>query len=164
MAKEKRLTRKKRESVDLDGRFAERVDNMLEDASENMNCTLGLTADGDRAYWIRRDALIACDNDLHMRASAVVEDFYSAECFAVWPDGLRRFTPAAFYLQNDTVLFIGGRHRTVVLSRYMDLLPMTLTKPQQDHPVFRRLAVREILMDEVIWLPDLPTRYEHGGS
>lgn len=122
-----------------------------------MKCRLNLTTTWDKAYWIKRDALMSIGNDLAIRESAHVADFYLAGWFHRGPDDVLSFNPPAFYFNQGAILFINGRHRTVLLSRYMDRIPMALTRPDQhDDPTMQLISAGGIDPAELITLPDLP--------
>ena len=123
-----------------------------------MQCRVDITAAGDRPFLIKREEFMHCvdEKDLACRDSATVLDQYLATWFH-WNDGECFFNLPAFYLRNGRALFINGRHRTILLSRHLDRLPMALT--QLDHAsesTLENLVARPLSEGEVIFLPDLP--------
>lgn len=125
-----------------------------------MKCRVALTAEGDRPYWIRRDAFQRCvdHENLACRDSTTVENFYLSNWFHE-NGGLIYFSVPAFYLEQGRAYFINGRHRTVLLSRYLALLPMALTQVDtRSAATLEQIAERAIALDESFDLPDLPVR------
>jgi hypothetical protein len=94
--------------------------------------------------------------DFACRESAIVQDYYLADWFYC-ENGQRFFNLPAFYLKKGCAFFINGRHRTVVLARYLELLPMALTQiDNESEGLLERLVERPLADGDPIVLPDLP--------
>ena len=123
-----------------------------------MQCRVDITAARDKPYLIRREEFMQCVDraDFACRESATIQDCYLAAWFH-WINGERFFNLPAFYLSKRRAFFINGRHRTVLLSRYMDRLPMALTDiDRESKPTLQALVDCSLSEGEVIFLPDLP--------
>jgi hypothetical protein len=126
-----------------------------------MNCKLDLTNDSDTPYWVNWSAFMrhVDVDDLACRESQEVTDCYLSSWFRLGQNGQRLFNPPAFYLKNGRALFINGRHRAILLSRHLDVLPMALTQMDAtSQPALHQIAERRIDPDEVFVLPDLPEK------
>ena len=124
-----------------------------------MNCKIQLTAAWDRPYWIRWTDFKKCvdEDDLACRDSWVIQDCYLATWFSYSENGERHFNPPTFCLRNGLASFINGRHRTILLSKHLDILPMALAQTDaESQSILDGIVEREIGLDEVIVLPDLP--------
>lgn len=109
------------------------------------------TVETDKYYLVRVFDLLAHDNDIHRRDADVVEDYYRSDWF---PEG--DFELPAFYLQDGKVFFINGRHRTVVLSRVLDSLPMALTSiDAASADVLSSMVISEMNPGDEFELPNL---------
>ena len=98
-------------------------------------------------------------DDLACRESQEVVDCYLSGWFSREKKGELYFNPPAFYLENGRALFINGRHRAILLSRYLEILPMALTQVDTiSQNVLGEIIEREIELEEVFQLPDLPIR------
>ena len=94
--------------------------------------------------------------DFACRESQSVEDYYRADWFYFEPEG-PFFSPPAFYLKRGRAFFINGRHRTVLLARHLELLPMALTQiDDASEPTLARIVERPLADGDPIVLPDLP--------
>jgi len=127
-------------------------------ANSRMECKIDLTAVSDRAYWIRWAAFLECLDhaDFACRDSETIRDCYLSSWFYD-ANGEKRFNLPAFFLREGYARFINGRHRTALLSRYLDVLPMALTYADQlSEKVLEGMVLRGIEPDEIIVLPDLP--------
>jgi len=123
-----------------------------------MQCRVDTTAALDRPFLIKREGFMRCvdQEDLACREVANVENRYLAEWFYE-RNGARFFNLPAFYLKKQRAFFINGRHRTVLLARYLDRLPMALAQiDQESESTLQSLVDRPLSNGEVIFLPDLP--------
>ena len=126
-----------------------------------MKCKLDLTTHSDMPYWVNWIAFMrhVDREDLARRESKKVVDCYLSSWFHRGQNGIYFFNPPAFYLDKGQALFINGRHRTVLLSRYLEVLPMALTQMDSaSESVLREIVQGGIDLDEVFVLPDLPMR------
>jgi hypothetical protein len=92
-----------------------------------VRCLIGLTVSSDRPFWFKWDAFMRHPNDLEIRNSQVVEDFYRSQWFHS-DHGALYFNPPAFHFQGNFGYFINGRHRAILLARHLPLVPMSLTR------------------------------------
>ena len=65
--------------------------------------------------------------DLSQRNSEAIVDAYHIHWFEIDEDGIHRFHAPEFYLTKGLAGFIDGRHRTLLLSKYLEAIPMALT-------------------------------------
>ncbi len=125
-----------------------------------MNCKILFNHASDRYYWIQwiefKD--FVDHKNLACRDSEKIEECYLSGWFYD-ENGEHKFIPPAFRLENGRARFINGRHRTVLLSNYLDILPMALTEiDSESQHVLDRIVVREIKRDEDFLLPNLPIK------
>jgi hypothetical protein len=108
--------------------------------------------------------------NLKARESEVIRDAYHKYWFEQGENGILQFHAPEFYLTNGIAQFVNGRHRTLLLSRYLDTMPMALTNMDgypmdEEEPskrsldVLNKISIREIEEGEVFEFPDLPIRY-----
>lgn len=129
-----------------------------------MKCRIDLQASTDRPFWIdwAQFSQYVDHVDLACRESKVVENFYRSAWFH-FQDDQWFFSPPAFYLRQGSAFFINGRHRAVLLSRHLQLVPMSLTQSdKQSESMLSSIAKGQLALDEVFELPDLPMREIHG--
>jgi hypothetical protein len=92
------------------------------------------------------------------RKSQEIQNFYCDHWFRS-DARTRYFNPPAFYLVRSAVYFINGRHRAILLSRFLPLVPMSLTNiDQASKPMLDAIVSRPIDLHEEFELPDLPMR------
>lgn len=122
-----------------------------------MKCKIDITAATDLPAWVSRHAFMSNvdPDDLACRESKDVFDWYHPEWFRHDTNGDLRFTPPAFIFSRGHLRGINGRHRAVLLSRHLDIIPMLLVHPE-GWPVGKlmEIAHRKIDEDEIIDLPD----------
>ena len=126
---------------------------------------------GDTGYWVRTQTFLEYvdKKDFYGGLQAnEIEPFYIDEWFDRRDPKNVFFVLPTFYLQDGSVFFINGRHRTALLARFLGLLPLALTTPDIDgrpnsgvqlhamsQVAFTSFMVRPIVMDEPFDLPDL---------
>ena len=128
-----------------------------------MDCRISVTKASDKPYLVKSEEFMRYvdQDDLACRESDIVQNVYLADWF-YYASGQRYFYLPTFFLDGGRPFFINGRHRTILLSRYLDLLPMAfaqipLTQMGPDsQSVLERLVYRELMEGELIDLPDLP--------
>ena len=136
-----------------------------------MRCRAALASIWETPYWVKCKEFMACidKDDFGCRQSKVIVNMYSAEWFHPGQDDWNFFYLPTFHLQNGHALFIGGRHRTALLSKHLDFLPkaMTTIDPEggftvKDGPLdkasqiaFKNILHRELSADEIFVLPDM---------
>jgi hypothetical protein len=95
-----------------------------------VNCKIDLTVPSDRPYWVKWAEFERCvaEGDLASRESGKIEDWYLSKWFVRSADGDVLFSLPAFYLQESRAYFINGRHRSLLMSRYLEVIPMAVTQ------------------------------------
>jgi hypothetical protein len=124
-----------------------------------LRCIADITCETDQPYWIKRDDFLQYVDrvDLFRRETRELKAAYLSRWFHRTPDGTLSFTLPAFYLEKGYALFINGRHRTSLLFRYLDLIPMSLAEiDNESHSTLARIVSRELQPGEPFNLPDLP--------
>lgn len=137
---------------------------------------LDLLPPGSRAYLVNRgvvlnlvqDALLhVVDNKLAFRDGHQVEDWYRAAWFTKRAAPVWELTPPAAYFQNGRLHFFNGRHRLILLSRYLDTFPLVIGIVRSpDHAYWcsanqdslARLSTQEMSAGDTFALPSLPVR------
>ena len=124
-----------------------------------MKCKIDITASTDLAAWVSREAFMANvdPNDLACRDSEVVSDWYHPAWFRRDHNGELYFTPPAFEFRGGCLCGINGRHRAVLLLRYLEVIPMLLVLPDGwPREKLAEIMQREIGDSETVELPNLP--------
>ena len=134
-----------------------------------MKCKIDITAITDVAAWISRKTFMANvdPEDLTCRESEDVADWYHPDWFRPDENGYLCFTPPAFEFRGGRLRGINGRHRTVLLFRHMDFIPMLLVLPNRwPREKLAEIIMREIGNTEIVELPDLPVNIaiKHVGE
>ena len=95
--------------------------------------------------------------DLACRISQDIHDWYHPDWFYKC-SGESYFKPPAFMYLNGGRCGINGRHRTILLYRHLDVIPMLLVLPDRwPQAKLREIMLRKIRANEEVDLPDLPT-------
>jgi hypothetical protein len=113
----------------------------------------------DSSYFIPKDKFLIlfdqsdftnrkCQNvRSEYRSDWFVKNDYNENCFIL---------PVVAFINNRTQ-FINGRHRTAVLLKYMDLIPLTLAYPfSMTKHHLNQITTKPIKKNDFIDLPDLP--------
>ena len=123
-----------------------------------MKCKIDITAASDIAAWVTKGAFLANvdPDDLACRDSKKIFDWYHPKWFRLEDKGELYFTPPAFEFRNGHLLGINGRHRTVLLYRHMEVIPMLLVRPDS-WPTGKLAEITQRLIgeSETVELPDL---------
>lgn len=109
-------------------------------------------------------------DDLLQRNSQNIEDAYHKHWFSECNNGMFLFHAPSFYITDGTIKFINGRHRTLLLSKYMKEIPMALTNMgiqlfstqsslQNNLNCLQRISIKRISEQDIFDFPDLPIRY-----
>lgn len=125
-----------------------------------MKCKISITAATDIAAWVTRDAFMGNVDtaDLARRDSEDVFDWYHPGWFWNDDNGELYFTPPAYEFRNGHLLGINGRHRTILLYRHLEVIPMLLVRPHMwPKDKLNEIIQQEIEEGEIVELPDLPT-------
>ena len=109
-------------------------------------------------------------SDLAQRNAGQIEDAYHTHWLSTNSDGIYLFHAPEFYLAEGIARFINGRHRTLVLSKHLDEIPMALTGMDvcpvlAPHPhsssvdVLSAISICRVSTEDIFQFPDLPVRY-----
>ena len=108
--------------------------------------------------------------DLAQRESEEVVDAYHEHWLSECDDGIYAFHAPEFCLTNGMTEFINGRHRTVLLARHLNEIPMALTN-MDGYPIYesqpltssievlKKISKRKLSGEEIFEFPDLPIKY-----
>ena len=119
-------------------------------------CYPDMTRDSDKPYWVPLDVFEQrFDQDDYLcRDLKHVPDQYLSNWFHEEQDGRRFFILPTVYIISGRTEFISGRHRTAVLSRHLQELPIAFAEGlAQDFAA--SLGLCPIPMDQPFALPDL---------
>ena len=91
---------------------------------------------------------------LKFRNTEVIEDLYHPDWFFEYK-GEEYFKPPAVYIEDGIIKFINGKHRTQLLSKYLDTFPLLIGNLDRDcdgeTPTAKSIAVlNEITADQFI--------------
>lgn len=73
----------------------------------------------------------ADSKDLQCRNSEIIEDLYHADWFFEYKNG-NYFEAPAIYITEGVIKFINGRHRTILLSRHINVFPVLVGNLDMD--------------------------------
>ena len=132
-----------------------------------MNKRIMRTAESDRLILVDVKKLLAHADpaDLKCRDSEVIEDLYHPDWFFEY-NGEEYFSPPAVYIEDGVVKFINGRHRTLLLSQYLEAFPLLIgnldldcdgeTATSKSIEVLNEITVDQLTEDSVFKnLPEL---------
>ncbi len=97
-----------------------------------MEVKIQKTASTDRLFLVDAKKLMEYENDIACRNSQTIENVYHKDWFFEQCNFLY-FTPPAAYIFNGKIFFINGRHRTILLSRYLNEFPFLIGNIDLDH-------------------------------
>jgi hypothetical protein len=123
-----------------------------------MKCQVLFKNSDDNYYWIYWEQFVKIvdKNDLACRNSKEIKPFYCSKWFHV-VSGENKFIPPAIYIDNGVVKFINGRHRTLLLAKYLSVIPIAVSNISFSNLETLKTAIKsEIQSGEYIELPDLP--------
>ncbi len=129
-----------------------------------MECFPSKALDTDAPYWITRDEFFRGfdQSDFHCRDVQDVQDAYSADWFCISGNKTYFYLPTIHMVSGRTQ-FISGRHRTAVLLRHLQELPVAFeTRFGKYAP--SHIAMRKLSLSQPILLPDLPFLGASGGG
>lgn len=94
-----------------------------------MRVSLRITAKDDVLYLVRSSEFVRLldQNDIMQRDSQVILDCYHPNWFDSEENSSYFYPPAVFF-DSGRVKFINGRHRALLLVKYLDEIPIMLTK------------------------------------
>ena len=113
---------------------------------------------------------IVDQSDLAQRNSENIENAYHEHWLSPCQDGSYLFHAPQFYLTKGVAKFINGRHRMVLLSQYLKVIPMALTN-MDGYPIWAanphqtsaqslsQISMGKLTEEKVFTFPDLPVKY-----
>ena len=126
----------------------------------------------DELYLIEVKELMAIIDakDLAQRKSEIIEDAYHVHWLTPCADGSYQFHAPEFYLTKGIVKFINGRHRTLLLVKHLEYIPMALTNMDGFPPfatgprpeslkALAKISVQRLTDNEILEFPELPIKY-----
>lgn len=128
-----------------------------------MRCLPATNLDSDVPFWISRISFFLHfdQQDFLCRDVEDVVDAYSENWFYADADGNRLFLIPPVSVRGKVTQFISGRHRTTVLLRHLDNVPLSLdsrfTNSEEEDWIWS-MATRPVDRGVQIELPDLPIR------
>lgn len=80
--------------------------------------------------------------------------------FANKNDGTVSFKIGAIFFNHifNCIMFHNGRHRTILLTKYRDDIPIAICSSISDHKIIGDSIIRKIRKDDFIELPELPIK------
>lgn len=117
----------------------------------------------DAPWWIEKSSFLQHfdQDDFLCRQIRNVVDAYLHEWFHDGPDATRFFKIPPISVNNGKTQFISGRHRTAVLLRHLERIPLSFDMRHisvADMKWISFVAVEPIETHTLIDLPDLPIR------
>lgn len=95
--------------------------------------------------------------DLARRDAENVFNWYHPGWFWIDDNGELYFAPPAYEFRSGHLLGINGRHRTILLYRHLEVIPMLFVRPRiWPKEKLNEIIQQEINEGEVVELPDLP--------
>jgi hypothetical protein len=128
-----------------------------------MRCLPHVDLPTDVPFWVSRSSFLQHfdQDDFLCRQTKSVVDAYLGVWFYVDADGTRFFKIPPVSVNCGRTQFISGRHRTAVLLRYLDRIPLSFDTrhvTDADRVWIDSIVAARIETDTVIELPDLPIR------
>lgn len=117
----------------------------------------------DIPYWVAKDTFLSRFDmdDFACRDVGNVVDAYLADWFETDSSRERRFRIPPVSVHGGSTQFIGGRHRTAVLLKHLDAIPLsfdTRDMSHSDNAWVCSVVSSRIDLSLEIDLPDLPIR------
>jgi hypothetical protein len=118
---------------------------------------------GRKPFWVTKSSFYSNFNqqDFLCREVKNVTDAYLAEWFHVNTQGERFFNLPPVSVNSQDTQFISGRHRTAVLIRHLDVLPLSFDfryLSMENKAWLLSIVAGPIVTGTAIELPDLPVR------
>ncbi|MEL0583849.1 MAG: hypothetical protein AAES65_03050 [Candidatus Thiodiazotropha sp. (ex. Lucinoma kazani)] len=124
-----------------------------------IECYPYTVTDLDTGYWVPVEEFL-CHFDqedlINNRDAKNVVDAYSHEWFYSKVDENLMFELPTIHMVSDKTQFISGRHKTSVLLKHLDILPIAFY--QNALPLANSLKLKPIDLSKSIELPSLPMR------
>lgn len=130
-----------------------------------MDCLPLITKSTDVPFWIKRldfNRLVHSQNYLCRNVQAIYPDAYLADWFVPsGVSGVHGFPLPTVYLDAGRIKFINGRHRTAVLLKHLEVVPMAMAvdAASENHDfqaLFASIKHADLRLDAPIQLPSLP--------
>lgn len=126
-----------------------------------MRCLPYVDLPSDAPWWVAKSAFLEYfdQNDFLWRQVKDVTDAYFEDWFHDGPDQTLYFEIPPVSVINGKTQFISGRHRTAVLLRHLERVPLAFAMRdigEADTEWIQRVALSPIAIDTLIELPDLP--------
>ena len=126
-----------------------------------MHCLPSVHLDTDIPFWVERSSFIQHfdQTDFLRRTVHNVVDAYLEDWFCIDGDGVRRFMIPPVSVRSRRTQFISGRHRTAVLLKHLDRVPLSFHTREisdADRAWVSSIVAEPIETNSVIELPDLP--------
>lgn len=117
-----------------------------------------LSSSTDVPYWVTIEVFRQYfdQEDFLCRESVRINPLYLDDWFYTPTDGIRRFLLPTVQIINGKTQFINGRHRTAVLQKYLENLPIAFLQNHESKDFLSRLSLPLLAIDKLIELPDLP--------
>ena len=137
--------------------------NVERPVSNVMRCFPAVGLVSDKPFWVTKASFYSNFNlqDFLCREVKNVTDAYLAKWFHVNAQGERFLNLPPVSVNSQVTQFISGRHRTAVLIKHLDVLPLSFDfrfLSTEDKAWFLSIVAGPIVMDTGIELPDLPVR------
>ena len=128
-----------------------------------MRCLPWVALETDLPYWIPRSSILEQfdQDDFLCRKVRDVVDAYLEDWFCTDTAGRRCYKIPPVSVRSGRTMFISGRHRTAVLLKHLDRIPLSFDTryiTPADSEWIDSVAITRIETDTVIELPDLPIR------
>ncbi|MEQ1933720.1 MAG: hypothetical protein ABL962_07565 [Fimbriimonadaceae bacterium] len=96
-------------------------------------------------------------NDFHPLDASSLKRAYHKNWFKNGKDGLLHFQMGEIYFapERGYINFHNGRHRTILLSSLLEVIPIAVDSTILESDLFERFLARPIEHGELIELPDL---------
>lgn len=124
-----------------------------------MKCQLYCKCDDLTPCWVRWHELgdLWMKNDFHPLDASSLKRAYHKNWFKHGEDGLLHFQMGEIYFDPERgyINFHNGRHRTILLSSLLEVIPIAVDNTILESDLFERFLVRPIERGELIELPDL---------
>lgn len=124
-----------------------------------MKCQMYCRCDDLTPYWVRWHELgeLWSRHYFGFLEASSLKYAYHKNWFKNGEDGQLHFQMGEIYfdLEREYINFHNGRHRTILLSSLLEVIPIAVDNTILESDLFERFLVRPIEKDEVIELSDL---------
>jgi hypothetical protein len=127
-----------------------------------MKIKIKKTISSDKLILVSGERLMQCENDLTHRESDIILNAYHKGWFF---DNFAYFTPPAAEIINGKIIFINGRHRTILLAQHLALFPFLIGNIDRDNrgnkpkasslKILDNIKICDIEEHSIFILPDL---------